>query len=98
MFIIISGEAKVTKKGVEINKMGSAECFGEMTYLDDNQLVRSATVTAISEMTMIEIEGVSLRHASGGVQACFSNAFLKMMISRLKNADERFIASAGLHV
>ena len=58
------------------------------------QLVRSATVTAPSEMTMVEIEDISLCHASGGLQAYFSNAFLKTMISRLKNVDKRFIASA----
>lgn len=54
--------------------------------------------TAVTPLTMLEIEGESLRHASGGLQARFSNAFLKLMISRLRNADKRFIASAGLHV
>ncbi|NJD35757.1 MAG: cyclic nucleotide-binding domain-containing protein [Betaproteobacteria bacterium] len=98
LFVIISGEARVTKKGVELNRMGTGECFGEMTYLDENQLVRSATVTAESQVTMIEIEGASLRHASSGLQARFSNEFLKLMINRLRHADERFVLSAGLHV
>lgn len=98
LFIIIGGEARVTKKGVVINDMGAGECFGEMTYLDETQMVRSATVTAISAMSLVEIEGASLRQASGGLQARFSNAFLRLMVSRLRNADERFISGVGLHV
>lgn len=98
LFIIIDGEARVTKKGVVINDMGAGECFGEMTYLDETQMVRSATVTAITPMSLVEIEGASLRQASGGLQARFSNAFLRLMVSRLRNADERFISGVGLHV
>lgn len=98
LFIIIDGEARVTKKGVVINDMGAGECFGEMTYLDETQMVRSATVTAISPMSLVEIEGASLRQASGGLQARFSNAFLRLMVSRLRDADERFISGAGLNV
>jgi CRP-like cAMP-binding protein len=78
--------------------MGAGECFGEMTYLDETQMVRSATVTAASPLTLVEIEGASLRQASAGLQARFSNAFLRLMVSRLRNADERYIASVGLHV
>lgn len=98
LFIILSGEARVTKKKIEINTMGAGECFGEMTYLDETQMVRSATVTAISAMTMVEIEGVSLRQASASLQARFSNAFLRLMVNRLRNADARFISSVGHHV
>lgn len=64
----------------------------------ETQMVRSATVTAISAMTMAEIEGVSLRQASASLQARFSNAFLSLMVNRLRNVDEWFIASVGLHV
>lgn len=98
LFVITCGEAQVTKMGVAINKMCAGECFGEMTYLDENQLARSATVTTISSMTVIEIEGKSLRQASGGLQACFSKAFLRVMISRLRKADERFLSVAGFNV
>lgn len=92
VFVIISGEAKVTKKGAVINMMYSGESFGEMTYLDEIQLVRSATVTAITTMTVIEIDGESLRNASAGLQAGFSKAFLGLMIKRLRDADHRFLS------
>lgn len=98
LFVITSGEAAVTKKGIAINKMCAGECFGEMAYLDESQLVRSATVAALSALTIIEIEGESLRQASGGLQARFSNAFLRLMVSRLRKADERFISRAGIDV
>jgi serine/threonine protein kinase len=93
LFVIISGEAKVIKKGAAINEMYSGECFGEMTYLDEVQFVRSATVTATTPMTLLEIEGESLRNASAGLQASFSKAFLDLMIKRLRNADQRFLST-----
>lgn len=93
LFVIISGKARVTKKGAEINAMDSGECFGEMTYLDEGQLVRSATVTAATPMTLVEIEGESLRNASAGLQAGFSRAFLGLMVKRLRNADQRFLST-----
>jgi len=73
--------------------MYSGECFGEMTYLDEAQFVRSATVTAMTQMTVVEIEGEYLRNASAGLQASFSKAFLRLMIKRLRNADQRFLSS-----
>ncbi|TRZ70550.1 MAG: serine/threonine protein kinase [Rhodocyclaceae bacterium] len=93
LFVIINGEAKVTKNGTEINRMYPGECFGEMTYLDETQFVRSATVTALTPMTVVEIPGESLRNASAGLQAAFSKAFLILMMQRLRKADQRFLSS-----
>lgn len=92
VFLIVNGEASVTKSEVELTRMQSGSCFGEIAYLDEVRHVRLATVTAISTMKIIMIEGDSLKHASDGLQASFAKAFLNLMIARIKDADRRLLS------
>lgn len=92
LFVMLSGEATVTKNEVELTRMHAGSCFGEIGYLDEERHVRLATVTAISDMRLIMIEGESLQHASDGLQASFAKAFLSLMISRIKDTDRRLLA------
>ncbi len=92
LFVMLNGEAIVTKNDVELTRMHAGSCFGEIGYLDEERHVRLATVTAISDMRLIMIEGDSLQHASDGLQASFAKAFLSLMISRIKDTDRRLLA------
>jgi pyruvate,water dikinase len=47
-FIIDSGEAAVSKKGVNVAVLGPGECFGEIALIDGGP--RSATVTAATDL------------------------------------------------
>lgn len=96
LFVIASGEAVVTKSGVQLNRMGPGDCFGEIAYLDEERRARSATVTAFTPMALIEIEGESLRKASAGLQTRFARAFMGLMVERLRNADRRLLAVLGM--
>lgn len=49
-FVIIDGEAEVTRNGRRINHLGPGETFGEIALLDTSP--RVATVTALSDMTV----------------------------------------------
>jgi serine/threonine protein kinase len=88
-YIIISGDATVTKTGVELSRLGSGDCFGEIAYLDEARHKRLATVTASTVISLIEIQGDSLLHASDRLQACFAKAFLNLMVTRLSAANQR---------
>lgn len=92
LFVMISGEAVVTKSNVELTRMHSGSCFGEIAYLDEARHVRLATVTAVTGMRLIMIEGESLQHASDGLQASFAKAFLNLMVTRIKDTDRRLLA------
>jgi serine/threonine protein kinase len=92
LYVMISGEAVVSKSDVELTRMHSGSCFGEIAYLDEARHVRMATVRAVSDMRMIMIEGDSLQHASDGLQASFAKAFLKLMVSRITDTDRRLLA------
>jgi len=92
LFVMINGEAIVTKNDVELTRMHTGSCFGEIAYLDESRHVRLATVKAISKISLIVIEGDSLQHSSDSLQASFAKAFLNLMISRIKETDRRLLA------
>jgi len=88
-YIIISGEANVSKNGVELSGLKTGDCFGEIAYLDEERHVRLGTVTASTAMNLIEIDGDALLQASDRLQACFAKAFLNLMVARLSAANQR---------
>lgn len=89
LYFIISGQALVTRQGIEVSRMGNGDCFGEIAYLDAARHIRLATVTALTTMNVVEIEELSLLQASNGFQACFAKAFLNLMVSRLGSAYQK---------
>lgn len=91
LYIIVSGEVVVIKSGKEINRMRDGECFGNIAYQDEVLHVHSATVTVAKAISVIEIEGKSLREASDSLQARFSNALLGIMVTQLRKADQRIL-------
>jgi serine/threonine protein kinase len=92
LYLIVTGEAKVTKSEVELRRMQIGNCFGEIAYLEDNRHTRHATVTALTDMRLIEIEGESLKLASDGLQASFAKAFLNVMLARIKDSDRKLLS------
>jgi eukaryotic-like serine/threonine-protein kinase len=86
LYFIISGQALVSKQGVEVNRIMSGDCFGEIAYLDTVRHQRLATVTTLTDIKLVEIDETSLIQASNGFQACFAKAFLNLMVSRLSAA------------
>lgn len=96
-YVIINGEACVTKNSIELTRMHSGSCFGEIAYLDDTRHARMATVTAVTPLRLIMIEGESLQHASDGLQASFAKAFLGLMISRIRETDRRLLSILLAH-
>lgn len=88
-YFIISGDAVVTQGGVELSRLSSGDCLGEIAYLDKAKHVRLATVTASTATSLIEICGDALLQASDRLQACFAKAFLNLMVARLSAANQR---------
>ncbi len=89
LYFIVSGQALVSKQGVEVNRIGNGDCFGEMAYLDTVRHVRLATVTTITDMKLIELDETALLQASNGFQACFAKAFLNLIVARLGAAYQK---------
>ena len=95
VYVIIVGEADVLKRGVKINHMKPGSCFGELAYLDKANQLRTADVVASTMLVALCIDGERLRKSSDGLQARFSSAFLRAMLSKIAQSDSRFIATSG---
>lgn len=54
MYLIIDGRVRVHSGDQVFAELGSKQCFGEMSLLDAEP--RSATVTALSELTLLKIQ------------------------------------------
>lgn len=59
MFVIVSGRVKIEIRGITMNEVGSGSLIGEMSVLTGYP--RSASVVAVSEVTVVWIESVTLK-------------------------------------
>lgn len=57
-FVILSGEAEVTRGGDAVVRLVTGDFFGETAVLDNAR--RNASVTAVTEMTVGELFGADL--------------------------------------
>ena len=94
--MIAGGEVVVTRAGVTLNRLGVGECFGEIAYIDEQSQTRSATVAAVTALVLIEIDADALRAASTALQSAFGRAFMRLMVGRLKHADQRLLQTLGV--
>ena len=53
LFLIVEGEAIVTRAGEELARRSSGDCIGEISVLDSEP--RTATVTACVDMVVLEV-------------------------------------------
>jgi serine/threonine protein kinase len=88
-FVLAAGEVKITKQGKLLNILRTGECFGEMAYLGRRAFERTASVTAVNDITVIEITAEALAQATEGCKSAFNAAFLELLVFRLEAANTR---------
>jgi serine/threonine protein kinase len=88
-FILAAGEVRVAKQGKLLNVLRVGDCFGEMAYLGKKQFQRTASVTATTDITVIEIKSEALAQASEICRHHFNGAFLEILVDRLSMANTR---------
>ena len=88
-YVIVSGEARVTKAGSPLNTLEAGHCFGEILYFEETKAKRAITISSIAPMTVIEIKAAALQKASDACQKQFNKAFLRILIDRLTWANSR---------
>lgn len=86
-FIIADGDVQVTRGGKVLGVQGRGTCFGEMCYIRDGSIRRTATVKAEMPVTLLKVRADSLRKASENCQPRFNQAFLSILVDRLAHAD-----------
>lgn len=87
--LLASGEVNVLKNEKLLSVLGPGECFGEMAYLSETGMERSASVVARGECSIIRFRIDDLEQASVGCRQNFERAFVNVLLERLKLADKR---------
>ncbi|MDO8933922.1 MAG: cyclic nucleotide-binding domain-containing protein [Rhodocyclaceae bacterium] len=89
MYVIINGEASVTKKGrggeVELARLGSADSFGEMALADNE--TRSASVSALTPCVLVRLND-QIVNSRPEIGVKIYRNISRVLSSRLRNADE----------
>jgi CRP-like cAMP-binding protein len=85
-FIVVSGTAKVTIEGRKIADVGPGDPVGEMALLSKPVGLRSATVTATSDMTLLVLEPRSF--SSMLDMSPIARKLLGGLSDRLRETDE----------
>jgi serine/threonine protein kinase len=93
MFLLGSGDLKVTKRGRLLNVLKGGECFGEMAFILDSESLREATVEAMTEVLIAEFEPAVLSRMSEGCRLEIAHRMLRTLAERLAMADVRISQS-----
>lgn len=91
-YIIVSGEARVTKVGNPLDMLRAGDLFGEILYFEDTRARRITTVSSTNALVIIEIRAAALQKATDACQKQFNQAFLRILIDRLTWANSRLSA------
>jgi hypothetical protein len=91
-YLLIAGEVSVTLSGTLLNTIKPGGCFGEILYFTERAERRTTTITANTEVTVIEIKASALRAATDACQVAFNKSFMRVLIERLMQANLRLAA------
>jgi eukaryotic-like serine/threonine-protein kinase len=86
LYIIVSGEVKVTRGNRFIGALSMGDCFGEMALIHGK---RTATITSVSSVEFIRIDAASLEQLSESCQLSFNKRFLFTLIERLSATNRK---------
>lgn len=86
MYLIIEGEVMVHRLTQELTRLGEKESFGEMALLDNEP--RSATVTAVSDVTCLKIEREEFYELMSE-KIEIAHGIIHILTQRLREANEK---------
>jgi hypothetical protein len=86
-YLLVKGEVKVTLEAKALATIEPGGCFGEMVYFAKSTSHRTTTITAVGEVTIIEIRAAALRAATDALQAGFNKAVTRVLIQRLMQTN-----------
>jgi tRNA A-37 threonylcarbamoyl transferase component Bud32 len=95
LYVVAAGEVTVTKNKALLATLGAGDSFGEMGHLAKREFRRSASVTTITEVTVLEVGASSLAAASEGCRNRFTAVFLETLVERLSTANDRVAESSA---
>ena len=87
--VLVSGEARVTRKRRQIEVLKAGECLGEMACLGSPGNLRTADVTATREVRLLKIPVAAYQKTSDSCRISFERVFLSVLVGRLIQANTK---------
>ena len=87
--VMVTGEARVTRKRRSLATLKAGECLGEMACLGSPDKLRTADVTATQATQLVKISVGTYQKASDSCRIRFESAFLRVLVERLMQANAR---------
>lgn len=97
LYVILEGEVAVTRKNVELARLGKHTVLGEMSLLGEGE-VRSATATAVGDVKLLKVPSRRVQKLvkANSIAALKVVANLAQVMSkRLAAINERLVALSG---
>jgi len=95
LFLLGSGEAKVTRQERLLYVLREGEYFGDIAYIKAGAMPRQATVESITDVLLAEFEAAAVERLSERCRLHFNNVLLHTLADRLALADARIAQAAG---
>jgi serine/threonine protein kinase len=89
LFLLASGEAKVTLQGRLLNVLAAGEWFGEQPFIHGHPVVRQATVETTIDSVLVEFTREKLEALGERCQQRFVKALLRTLADRLALSNAR---------
>ena len=93
-YLLAEGEVDVSLSGKLLATLRPGGCFGEILYFTDAIHHRTTTITARSDITVIEVKADAMRAATDGCQSAFNKACMRVLIDRLVQTNQRLAKAA----
>ena len=90
-FVLLSGEVRITKKGRLIDMATAGQSVGEMSYILDSRMPRTASCVISSDAVLLHINDDWLRKAPLACRSLFEQVFLRVMTARLIETSQRLV-------
>jgi len=91
--ILVYGEVNVSKKGNVLTRLKAGASMGEMAFLKSDQPLRTATITAATQVVVVKFTRAALEHAGNDLRTRFERRFLEILVERLSITSERLAAT-----
>ncbi len=97
LLVILEGDVVITKRGIELAKLGKHSVLGEMSLVGSGE-ARSATATTLSEVVYLEVPAKRvqklLKADHLGALKVFAN-LAQVLSKRLALINDKFVDSKG---
>jgi serine/threonine protein kinase len=81
--LIVDGDVTVSRNGRVLSTISRGSSIGEMSYLQPDNRMRTATVVATTDVVAFKIRNDALHQASIELQGEFDKVFIRLLVNRL---------------